>query len=56
MRNNENIRSIDWDIGALSGHLWEAANIDRGPVDAADLIIYIFSMLFFKRQYLIYLP
>lgn len=33
----------------LSNHLWEAANILRGPVDAADFKTYIFPMLFFKR-------
>lgn len=37
------------DTGTLSGHLWEAANILRGPVDAADFKTYIFPMLFFKR-------
>ena len=33
----------------LSNYLWEAANILRGPVDAADFKTYIFPMLFFKR-------
>lgn len=33
----------------LSSHLWEAANILRGPVDAADFKTYIFPLLFFKR-------
>lgn len=37
------------EIGSLSGHLWEAANILRGPVDAADFKTYIFPLLFFKR-------
>jgi type I restriction enzyme M protein len=37
------------DIGTLSGQLWEAANILRGPVDAADFKTYIFPLLFFKR-------
>jgi type I restriction enzyme M protein len=36
-------------IPQLSNHLWEAANILRGPVDAADFKTYIFPMLFFKR-------
>lgn len=36
-------------IGALSNHLWEAANILRGPVDAADFKTYLFPLLFFKR-------
>ena len=33
----------------LEHHLWEAANILRGPVDAADFKTYIFPLLFFKR-------
>jgi type I restriction-modification system DNA methylase subunit len=33
----------------LESHLWEAANILRGPVDAADFKTYVFPMLFFKR-------
>jgi type I restriction enzyme M protein len=37
------------DLSALSSHLWEAANILRGPVDAADFKTYIFPLLFFKR-------
>ncbi len=37
------------DISTLSGALWEAANILRGPVDAADFKTYIFPLLFFKR-------
>lgn len=37
------------DSGSLSGYLWEAANILRGPVDAADFKTYIFPLLFFKR-------
>lgn len=46
--NGKNI-SADNDIGSLSSHLWEAANILRGPVDAADFKTYIFPLLFFKR-------
>lgn len=34
---------------ALESHLWEAANILRGPVDAADFKTYVFPLLFFKR-------
>jgi type I restriction enzyme M protein len=48
-RKNENNNSVDLDIGTLSGHLWETANILRGPVDAADFKTYIFPLLFFKR-------
>lgn len=33
----------------LQTHLWEAANILRGPVDASDFKTYIFPLLFFKR-------
>ncbi len=48
-KKNRTNNSIDLDIGTLSGHLWEAANILRGPVDAADFKTYIFPLLFFKR-------
>ena len=37
------------DKSDLSSRLWEAANILRGPVDAADFKTYIFPLLFFKR-------
>ena len=33
----------------LESHLWETANILRGPVDAADFKTYVFPLLFFKR-------
>ena len=33
----------------LESHLWGAANILRGPVDAADFKTYVFPLLFFKR-------
>ena len=36
-------------LGRLESHLWEAANILRGPVDAADFKTYVFLLLFFKR-------
>jgi type I restriction enzyme M protein len=35
--------------GHLESHLWEAANILRGPIDAADFKTYVFPLLFFKR-------
>src|SRR3954468_20427656 len=41
--------AIRSDLSTLLNHLWEAANILRGPVDAADFKTYIFPMLFFKR-------
>lgn len=37
------------ELSRLEGHLWESANILRGPVDAADFKTYIFPLLFFKR-------
>lgn len=33
----------------LESQLWEAANILRGPIDAADFKTYTFPLLFFKR-------
>ena len=36
-------------LNQRASHLWEAANILRGPVDAADLKTYVFPLLFFKR-------
>ena len=36
-------------LDELESHLWEAANILRGPVDAADFKTYVFPLLFFKR-------
>ena len=37
------------ELNKLESHLWEAANILGGPVDAADFKTYIFPLLFFKR-------
>jgi type I restriction enzyme M protein len=36
-------------LSQLESHLWESANILRGPVDAADFKTFIFPLLFFKR-------
>src|SRR5436309_3021080 len=36
-------------LSQLESHLWEAANILRGPVYAADFKTYVFPLLFFKR-------
>jgi type I restriction enzyme M protein len=36
-------------LPGLENLLWEAANILRGPVDAADFKTYVFPLLFFKR-------
>jgi len=43
------IRKATVDLSQLESHLWEAANILRGPVDAADFKTYVFPLLFFKR-------
>jgi type I restriction enzyme M protein len=36
-------------VNRLESCLWEAANILRGPVDAADFKTCVFPLLFFKR-------
>ncbi|MCI0644210.1 MAG: type I restriction-modification system subunit M [Chloroflexi bacterium] len=41
--------SLELTLSKLESHLWESANILRGPVDAADFKTYIFPLLFFKR-------
>lgn len=48
-KNSNGTSAKGLDLGVLSSHLWEAANILRGPVDAADFKTYIFPLLFFKR-------
>lgn len=35
-------------MSQLESHLWEAANILRGPVNAADFKTCVFPLLFFK--------
>jgi type I restriction enzyme M protein len=37
-------------LSKLESHLWEAANILRGPVDAADFKTSVVPLLFFKRK------
>ena len=44
----------DLELKTLCNHLWESANILRGPVDAADFKTYIFPLLFFKRISVVY--
>ncbi len=46
---NQQITSDGAALNRLESHLWEAANILRGPVDAADFKTYVFPLLFFKR-------
>jgi type I restriction enzyme M protein len=41
--------SLGTSLSELESHLWEAANILRGPVDAADFKSFVFPLLFFKR-------
>lgn len=36
-------------LNELERHLWEAAHIITGPIDASDYKTYIFPVLFFKR-------
>jgi type I restriction enzyme M protein len=40
---------MSFTLSQLESHLWESANILRGPVDAADFKSYVFPLLFFKR-------
>jgi type I restriction enzyme M protein len=42
-------------LSQLESYLWEAANILRGPVDAADFKSYIIPLMFFKRVSDVYL-
>jgi type I restriction enzyme M protein len=37
-------------LSQLESHLWEAANILRGPVDAADFKTYVFPLLFLSES------
>jgi type I restriction enzyme M protein len=45
----ERHEELQMNLSQLESHLWESANILRGPVDAADFKTYIFPLLFFKR-------
>jgi len=45
MNKRENTLSLD----ELERHLWKAAHIITGPIDAPDYKTYIFPILFFKR-------
>src|SRR3954447_24724133 len=47
--NNSRANNGSTTLSTLESHLWEAANILRGPVDAADFKTYVFPLLFFKR-------
>ena len=42
-------KTVAASLSHLESYLWEAANILRGPVDAADFKTYVFPLLFFKR-------
>ena len=43
------MHTVTISLNQLESHLWEAVNILRGPVDAADFKNYVFPLLFFKR-------
>jgi len=42
-------RAAKVELDELEAHLWDAANILRGPIDQADFKSYVFPLLFFKR-------
>jgi type I restriction enzyme M protein len=46
-KSNDNVQLT---LSVLEQHLWESANILRGPVDAADFKTCVFQMLFLKRM------
>ncbi len=41
--------NLNLSLDELERHLWEAAHIITGPIDASDYKTYIFPILFFKR-------
>ena len=45
-RNRARVRVT---LSELEAHLWESANILRGPIDQADFKSYVFPLLFLKR-------
>ncbi len=46
---NMNDKKGRMSLNVLERHLWEAAHIITGPIDASDYKTYIFPILFFKR-------
>jgi type I restriction enzyme M protein len=44
-----NKKNNELTLDDLERHLWEAAHIITGPIDASDYKTYIFPILFFKR-------
>ena len=44
-----NKKQSNLSLSELERHLWEAAHIITGPIDASDYKTYIFPILFFKR-------
>jgi type I restriction enzyme M protein len=48
-RNDCRVINDSTTLSQLESHLWKAANILRGPVDASDFKTYVFPLLFFKR-------
>lgn len=49
MANNTDIKSEKLPLNVIETWLFKAADMLRGPVDAADYKTYIFPLLFFKR-------
>lgn len=44
-----NVKQNKLSLDELERHLWEAAHIITGPIDASDYKTYIFPVLFYKR-------